>query len=412
MEPFWVQIVAEYIVTMATSYSAPPNGGWWDNANWGDDTHGYNYWVPVNCSVGPGIDFIDQSCFSTIWWRQDQTEPTSYYCLAIRAEIVLSSGARDLYGTDVVITDPIYLQIKREQTGGCPYVYVWNGQKYVVDNNILPTSQVSNGSDVKDYYKLEQALVPTYEGDRFSSYSLQIREFENEHSYIDQAKLLAVDHASDVNIAITPNGEILTYKNPSPPVSCIDNNGINRLNEILQMDGNVSDSTTYFEGYSSDYLILNFGKIDAGNAKLILRNDWKSMEVCIYVQILDDDGDWQTVDIVTPRAYWSVDAVNLTAYIPQNNDFIIRLFWTSPHRLDYVGLDTTPQDNFTVRSAYPTLAIHSTEGNVRWKLLSSDNIYAELTPTQHITLIFIIPDNLNEERIFILYTEGHYHTVA
>lgn len=295
--------------------------------------------------------------------------------------------------------------------GGCPYVYTWDGLRYIMDNNLLPASEVSSGADVEDYYRLEQPLFPIYQGTSFSLYSLQIREFEHEHDYFDQVSLLAVDHKSDVNIAVAPAGEILTYKDPNPPVSCFDNNGTDRLDEILQMDGNVSDPTTYFYGEAGDYLILNFGEVNAENAKLILRDDMKSMIICIHVQILDDDCEWQTIDTVTPRDYWAIEALSLTEYIPQNSDFMIRLFWTSPHRLDYVGLDTTPQDSFTVRSAPSILAFHSTEGNIRWKLLASDNIYAELTPGQHITLTFILPNNHNEERTFILYTEGHYNTM-
>ncbi|MDH5771236.1 MAG: hypothetical protein OEZ25_08120, partial [Candidatus Bathyarchaeota archaeon] len=217
--------------------------------------------------------------------------------------------------------------------GGCPFLYVWNGQEYVVDNNLLPTSEANSGSDVEDYYKLEQALVPIHQGNQFSLYSMDVREFEQEHDFIDQVKLIALDHASDVKIAVTPKGEILTYRQPLAPLSCIDNNGTSRLNEVVSMDGNVSDTTTYFEGYPGDYLILNFGKVDAENAKLILRDDMKCCEICIEVQVLDAHGSWQTVEVLNPRDYWAIEAVNLTAYIPEKGDFMVRLLWTTPHRL-------------------------------------------------------------------------------
>ena len=295
---------------------------------------------------------------------------------------------------------------------GCPFVYVWNGQKYVTDNNILPTSEANNGADVKDYYTLEQTLVSMYQGDQFSLYSLQIREFENEHSYIDQTKLIAVDHDSGVNIAVTPDGEILTYREPEPPIYCVDNNGINRLSEILQMDGDVSNPTTYYYGEAGDYLILNFGQVNGENAKLILRDDMKCIICCIEVQVLDADGEWQTVSLVAPRDRWAIEAVDLSEHVTKNRELLVRLFWTSPHRLDYIGLDTTPQESFAIHYANLAFAVHSDEGNVRWKLLTSDNVYAELTPGQHITLVFKLPNDPNGERIFILYTEGHYHTIS
>jgi len=43
--------------------------------------------------------------------------------------------------------------------GGCPYTSVWNGTSYVLDNNLIPTAERSNGTDVIDYYKLRQPLV-------------------------------------------------------------------------------------------------------------------------------------------------------------------------------------------------------------------------------------------------------------
>jgi len=296
--------------------------------------------------------------------------------------------------------------------GGCPYVYTWAGQQYVMDNNLLPASEMSNGVDVEDRYMLEQPLFPSHQGTAFSLYSLQIREFEHEHDFIDQVKVVALDHASDVKIAVTPKGEILTYRQPLAPLSCIDNDGTSRLNEVVSMDGNVSDTTTYFEGYPGDYLILNFGKVDAENAKLILRDDMKCMEVCIEVQVPSQTGDWQTVEVLNPRNYWAIEAVDLSEYVVEDEDLLVRLYWTSPHRLDYVGLDTTPQDIFELHYATLISAIHSSEGNVRRRLLENDQTYAELTPGQQIQLTFQLPNNRNEERTFILYTEGHYSTIA
>jgi len=295
--------------------------------------------------------------------------------------------------------------------GGCPYVYTWNGQQYVMDNNLLPASEISDG-DVEDYYKLEQTLVPTRQDRWFSLYSLEIREFEQEHSYLDQTKLLAVDHASDVNIAVTANGEILTYGNPAPPSSCIDNYGNNKLDQISQMDGDISNPETFFYGEKNDWLVLNFGKINASNAKLILRDDMKCMEVCIEVQVPSQTGDWQTVEVLNPRNYWAIEAVDLSEYVVENEDLLVRLYWTSPHRLDYVGLDTTPQASIEVHQAFLLSAFHSTQGNVKPLLMENDQTYAELIPGEQIQLMFLLKNNQNQERTFILYAEGHYSTIA
>lgn len=295
---------------------------------------------------------------------------------------------------------------------GCPYVYTWSGQSYIKDNNILPASETGNGTDAKDYYKLQQPLVPVLQDQQISLYSLQIREFEQEHDYIDQVKLIAVDHSQSTSVAVTPEGEIITYQNPVSPASCVDNEGNDRLSEIGRLDGRVSDPTTHFQGYEGDWLLLNFGRVTATNAKLIVRDDQKcTNDLCINVQVPDMNGGWQTVEVLHPRDFWAVEAVNLTAYIPTNGDFIVRLLWTATHRLDYVGLDMSSPAQTTVSRVPPILAVHSTMGDVNAKLLYDDENSVELIKGQHMTLAFTLPNKVQgTTRDFILYTDGYYYT--
>jgi hypothetical protein len=296
--------------------------------------------------------------------------------------------------------------------GGCPYVWVWNGSSFVKDNNILPASEIGNGTDTNDYYKLEQSLAPIFRTQQISAYSIQISEFENERDYIDQIKLLSVDHSQDVNIAVTQEGEIITYRTPSSPLACIDSNNNSRLHEISQMDGNVSDLATFFQGNNDDWLIMNFGNLTSPRANLILRDDQKCEDVCINVQVPDSSGSWQTVDVLHPRSFWSMEAVNMTAYIPANGNFTVRLYWTAPHRLDYVGLDISEQAPTQVNSVSPTLAIHSTMGIVTSRLLHDDENCVELVNGQQLGMMFILPNQQTSRRDFILFANGYYYRIA
>jgi hypothetical protein len=333
--------------------------------------------------------------------------------------IVSSAGSTGWYYIKVVpfTGSGFYnMSITVERPRPCPFVYTWNGEQYILDNNLLPTSPKNNGTDVEDYYKLEQTLIPKYKGTLFSRYSLKIGEFENEHSFIDKVKLLAVDHNPDLNIAVTPDGEIVNYWQPLTPISCIDKEGNNQLYKILSMDGNISNPSTYFYGQKGDYLILNFGQINNENAKLILRDDYKCRDepqyCCIEVQVLKN-GEWQTVDVIVPRAYWTTEAINLSEHIVVGQPLIVRLYWTLPHRLDYVGLDTSPQDQATISYALPISAIHSVQGDITRKLLFNDQVYAELIPNEQITLNFVLPNNPpTKTRTFILYSNGYYYTIT
>jgi hypothetical protein len=296
---------------------------------------------------------------------------------------------------------------------GCPYVYDWNGSAYVKDNNIMPASEEGNGTVTQDYYLLQQSLVPVFANEQTSCYSLQIGEFESEIDYINQVKLIAVDHPQGTNVAVTPEGEILTYTNPASPISAVDNNGVSELSEIATMNGNVSDLSTYFQGNAGDWLVLDFGNVKGPYANLILRDDMLCDKICLDVQVLNASGLWQTVETLHPRAYWSIEAVNMTAYLPKTGDFKVRLYFTTSHRLDYVGLDTSAPAPVLVSSAPPTLAIHSTMGDVTAKLMYDDTQCVELVNGQYITIWFTLPSQpQHTTRSFILYTDGYYYTIT
>jgi len=324
-------------------------------------------------------------------------DSTGYWYIEVRW-----NGGQGFYNMTVKVREP----------GGCPFVYVWNGGHYVIENNILPISETNNGIDVDDYYRLEGESIPMYKNDRHSYYSLQLREFEHEHSFIDQAKLLAIDHTPDVNVAATLGGGILTYQSPTPPIVCTDNYGNSRLNEISQIDGDIENPATYFDGQAGDWLILEFDAINSNNAKLILRDDKKCYECCIDVQILNNQGEWQQVARLVPRAYWSIEAVDLSAYVTFGRGFSVRLLWTSPHRLDFVGLDTTPNQSLTIEEATLLMAMHSKDGLITQELQENDGIYAELKPRQQISLVFRLSSPpADMKRTFIFYTNGYYYTI-
>jgi hypothetical protein len=306
------------------------------------------------------------------------------------------------------------LNVKIEDTGppgGCPFVFVWNGVEYLVDNNLLAASELSNRVDVEDYYRLEQLLVPKYQTGFHSLYSLQIREFENEHSYIDQVKLLAVDHDASVNVAATPSGEILTYENPDPPITAVDNNG----NDLLSVLQAIDDQ--HHLGQPGNSIILDFGDLDINDgAKLVLRTDAVILpkSPCIRLQILNSTGDWTDITTIHPRVYWAIDIIDLSNDLPDpNGNLKIRLYFTDIHKIDYVGLDATPQAEVQTTYSYLISAIHSADTSVTTKLLHSDDTYAELLPNQQIDLTFLsLKSHPSTKRTLILHTEGHYYSIT
>lgn len=290
--------------------------------------------------------------------------------------------------------------------GGCPYVSTWDGDKYVLDNNLLATFESLGGADVTDYYLLQQMLAQREDG----SYSLLLSEFENEHDFFDHVQLIAVDHVSDVNVAVSPCGEILTYTNPSPTVSAIDDNHRNVKRLLSSIDGN------YYEGYNGSYIDLNFGDLDVSQgAKLVMRADLppEAEKWSIHIQVQDSQSSWNTVATVIPRVYWSTEIINMTKHLPDaKGNLKVRLYFTANYKIDFVGLDTSPQATILVQEGEFVSAIHSVGGDVTTKLLYSDEIYAGLVPGENIQLAFELPEQTMEARTYIITVEGHYYTIT
>jgi|GEM_PF-1543039 len=386
----------------------------------GDGNNGtqYSFIVEATDPDQDNVQYVlkwgDGSQNTTLDWNYSGAAETGYHTWTNAGTYNVTAYVYDPYGAwssqsvNVIMTN----SSGGGGGGGCPYVYDWNGSAYVKDNNILPASQNGNGTDTKDYYLLQQPLVPVFSTKKNTVYSLQIGEYESNIDYIDQVKLMALDYSQGTSIAVTQTGEIFAYQNLLTPISAADNNGNSELSQISTTNGNLSDPSTYYVGNKGDWLVLDFGSITGPTANLVLRDDRKCAE-CIYVQVPDGSGGWQNVTVLNPRDYWSIEAVNMTAYLPQTGDFIVRLYWTQTHNLDFVGLDTSAQTPPQVTSAPPALAIHSALGDVTQKLLYDDEQCVQLVNGQTITIWFILPNQAQgTARSFILFTDGYYYTIT
>ena len=311
---------------------------------------------------------------------------------------------------------PVWNYIDPYPDGGCPYVFVHNGIKYIEDNNILQWSENKDGTsrDVTDFYRLEKSLVPSK-----GKYHLLIREFENEHSYIDQVQLIAVDYPDNVDIVPTREGKILTYSNPLKPQSCIDQN---KDDQLMKIKGKVDG---YFKGHAGCYLILDWGKLrKAKRAKLVLYSDGPltgylqpaivdltTKTLSIHIQIQNKSGGWHDIATLRPRENWGMDIIDISEFLPILKKYSrIKLLWTASHKLDYIGLDIS--ENQTVKSytLIPLTAIHSHKGSVIEEVMKLDSNYTEIVPGEEIRFSFksLSPPSDDYNRDFILKIRGRY----
>lgn len=282
--------------------------------------------------------------------------------------------------------------------GGSPFVAPWNGTDYALDNNILPKSEdfLREELNVDDYYRLHQPLVP-----KNGRYSLQVVEFEDEHTRLDRLGLLAVDHDEDVQIVVDREGRVHTFENPEPPERAVDNYG-RHVREALTIEDGI-----YYEGWRGDFVDVSFGRVAASEVRLVLKADICricKMSVDAYVF---QNGTWHHVDTILPRIVFAWEVIDLSPYAPSDN-LTIRLGTTRYHKLDVVGLDTSPEKALSVQEAPLVSAVHSETGAVLSSLLTEDGQYVNLTPGQKVSLEFEIPSAGDETRSFVFVASGFY----
>ncbi|PVX27754.1 MAG: hypothetical protein CW716_00690 [Candidatus Bathyarchaeum sp.] len=271
----------------------------------------------------------------------------------------------------------------------CPSLYVWDGADYVY------TAEISDGTGYLgifdyfredgslsflysvpwDYVKLDASILQQNDG----YYDMTIRQNWDEISYVDSATLVIVEHSPDVDVYSTkatylyePEGQGTIYtvsKNPDAPLSCVNGTGHDVLPLILERDG----ITTLGNEFMWDTLELNLGDLSgAEEIKLVVagtilystgeeQGAWawnfssKPGEQPFpppYMEVKDAEGNWVPVPDnrqfplldVTPDCF----VVNLTGVFP-TDDYSLRIHTFFNTRFDYIGVDTTSQQDVTIR---------------------------------------------------------------
>jgi hypothetical protein len=279
-----------------------------------------------------------------------------------------------------------------------------------------------------DYTKLNASRLQPKDG----YYDMIISQKWDEIAYVDATTLVIVDHPSDVDVFSTkatylyePEGQGTIYtarKNPQHPVSCVNSTGHDVLPLVLERDGN----TTIGNEFTWDTLELNLGDLsDAEEIKLIVagtiiystgeeQGAWagqfwdKPFEKPFpppYMEVKDADGNWVPVPDnrqfplldVTPDCF----AVNLTGVF-LTDDYSLRIHTFFNTRFDYIGVDTTTQQEVTIREVTPSYAnltqaftTHSNStgnftryGDVTELLIGADDMYVVTRQGDDIHILF------------------------
>jgi Flp pilus assembly protein TadD len=258
----------------------------------------------------------------------------------------------------------------------CPIVFVWDGERFefladIIGPGILghwvgPNQR--NTPDPDEYFKVAGSQVQPHEG----KISFRMLEPMEELDYLDQARLIAVDHPRDVEVYPNeyfaseppfPKFKVIASRGAHPPVGAWDDKSRDILPLLLERDRkyltNFPDAP--YQGFAAMHTIeLDLGAWDPSRPLRLLMDGftdyfsansmyaaWQAgmQPVPPYVETMDDSGKWIRIvdDMGFPAGLSRTMVADLTGKLPPGSRFIrittnLRIYW------DRVRVDNSAPD--------------------------------------------------------------------
>jgi hypothetical protein len=215
--------------------------------------------------------------------------------------------------------------------GSCAFLYTWNGTGYTFVKDVIWKSALGMPTGImgglqsygppeasKEYVKIAGDQLTSHDG----KYSIQLTEELWEVAYVDEVKLLAIDHPASVEVYVdekfVPPGpaplHIYPVTTKHPPVAAWDERGNDVLARVLEQDDRYVDDLKpgAYQGITALHaLILDLGDELPNDSILLYLRGWlfptdASINVAMaqsdgrqsiapYLQVRDHNGQWQTV---------------------------------------------------------------------------------------------------------------------
>jgi tetratricopeptide (TPR) repeat protein len=216
--------------------------------------------------------------------------------------------------------------------GSCPFLYAWNGERYAFVTDVMWRSALGMPLDImggggrgyapaaasREYIKIPgDALRP-----KNGRYAIQVTGELWETGYVDELKLLTVDHPDSVQVFVderfVPPGdaplEIHQVAHARTPLSATDEHGRDLLPLLRARDDRYVSQfrLSRFQGLTEMHdLVLDLGALDPRADVTLFLNGWifptdASINVALsqsdrvavippQVQVVGPDGQWHTV---------------------------------------------------------------------------------------------------------------------
>jgi len=229
-------------------------------------------------------------------------------------------------------------------SGSCPMIFTWNGERFQFITDVLGVAPLGASAGDGEFFPVDHdeyvQIPPGALVARDGAYEVRITEELHEVSYLDQVRLMAIDHPASHEIFTNdkfksppfPEFRLFGVKRRIYPVAARDQDNRDVLPRLLRRDGKYPDSfARRFDGTAElHHLDLDFGNAAPSNRAVLILNGWvdwadgstffaASQErpgglVMPYLQVKDESGKWRTVieDMGMPAGKPKTIAVDLT----------------------------------------------------------------------------------------------------
>jgi tetratricopeptide (TPR) repeat protein len=266
-----------------------------------------------------------------------------------------------------------FLEIDRRGSS-CPTLFVWNGERYEFVADMLGAGVVGHwvGPGQRDiprpveYIKIDRNAIREKAG----KLSFRFMEPLEEAVYLDQARLLAVDHPADLDVYPNeyfasnppyPEFKVVVSREAHPPASASDEHGHDVLPDLLAHRYFGDFVLTQFQGFAKPHsLILDLGEpYRGGPLWLLLHGEVEYFSansmyaasqagvhaISPYVEALRKNGKWKRVidDMGFPAGGPRTMTADLTGKLPTGTQKIrmttnLQVYW------DSIQISRTSQD--------------------------------------------------------------------
>ena len=270
-----------------------------------------------------------------------------------------------------------FLEIDRRGSS-CPTLFVWNGERYEFIADMLGAGVVGHWvrpgqRDVPrpvEYIKIDRNAIRERENPHFSQstremghpvLSFRFMEPLEEAVYLDQARLLAVDHPADTDVYPNeyfasnppyPEFKVVISKDARPPAGAWDDDGHNVLPDLLAHRYFGDFALTQFQGFAKAHSLtldlgeayrggplwlLLHGEVEYFSANSMYAASQASVQaISPYVEALGAEGKWIRVvdDMGFPAGGPRTMTADLTGKLPPGTRKIrittnLQIYWDS-----------------------------------------------------------------------------------